>query len=66
MDWTLSEEGQHVLASQNRVPIRTRIRAADPEATREGLSFFPSLDTPNMLREAQERNKIYDALLFGR
>ena len=65
VDWMLSDEGQRVLAAQNRVPIRKGITTPDPEATLEGL-HFPSLDTPDMLQQARERNKLYDAIFFKR
>lgn len=66
VDWTLSEEGQKVLASQGMAPIRKGVKAISPEASLEGLRFFPSLDTPNILQETRERNKLYDEIYFKR
>ena len=66
MDWTLSEEGQNVLAAQGMAPIRKGVKASNPEAALEGLRFFPSIDTPTILQDTRARNKVLDEIYFKR
>ena len=66
IEWSLSEEGQDLLAQQGFATVRKGIKSATPEANLDGTKFFPrdfdpvTLINPNL----DERTKRWEGLFF--
>jgi ABC-type Fe3+ transport system substrate-binding protein len=66
IEWSLSEEGQTLLAQQGYATVRKGIKPSAPEANLEGVKFVPrdydpvTLINPNL----DERTKRWEALFF--
>jgi iron(III) transport system substrate-binding protein len=66
IEWSLSDEGQTLLAQQGFATVRKGIRPSTPEASLEGVQFFPrdydpqTLINPNL----DDRTKRWTALFF--
>jgi iron(III) transport system substrate-binding protein len=64
IEWTLSEEGQSLLADQGYAVVRKGIKAKEPEASLEGATFLPRDDDVTKLQLIPERTKRWDQLFF--
>jgi iron(III) transport system substrate-binding protein len=64
IEWTLSEEGQNLLAQQGYTAVRKGIKAVEPEASLEGVAFLPRDDDITKLQLIPERTKRWDQLFF--
>jgi len=64
IEWTLSEEGQLILAAQGYAPVRVDVKPAEPEAMLEGFKIFPRDDTPEAFAQLGDRTKRWEELFF--
>jgi iron(III) transport system substrate-binding protein len=64
IEWSLSEEGQSLLADQGYAVVRKGIKAKEPEASLEGATFLPRDDDATKLQLIPERTKRWDQLFF--
>jgi iron(III) transport system substrate-binding protein len=64
IEWSLSEEGQSLLADQGYAVVRKGIKAKEPEASLEGATFLPRDDDVTKLQLIPERTKRWDQLFF--
>ena len=64
IEWSLSEEGQNLLAQQGYAAVRKGIKAVVPEANLEGVKFLPRDDDNTKLKLIPERTKRWDQLFF--
>jgi len=64
IEWSLSEEGQTLLAQQGYAVVRKGIKAQEPEASLEGATFLPRDDDNTKLQLIPERTKRWDQLFF--
>src|SRR5579859_53481 len=64
IEWSLSEEGQNLLAQQGYAVVRKGIKAVVPEASLEGVKFLPRDDDVTKLKLIPERTKRWDQLFF--
>src|SRR5579859_518907 len=64
IEWSLSEEGQNLLAKQGYAAVRKGIKAVEPEANLEGVKFLPRDDDNTKLKLIPERTKRWDQLFF--
>jgi iron(III) transport system substrate-binding protein len=64
IEWSLSEEGQSLLAAQGYAVVRKGIKAKEPEASLEGATFLPRDDDVTKLQLIPERTKRWDQLFF--
>lgn len=68
IEWTLSEEGQNVLAKEGFVVPRKGVQPADPESSMDGVTLLPRDQTPEAnekLGDDNERTKRWEALFFN-
>ena len=52
IEWSLSEEGQTLLAAQGYATVRKGMKIAEPEASLEGVKFLPRDDDPETSRSS--------------
>ena len=64
IEWSLSEEGQNVLAEQGYAPVRKGLKRAEPEASLEGVKFLPRDDTPEVFALLGDRSKRWEDNFF--
>ena len=64
IEWSLSEEGQTLLATQGYAVVRKGIKAKEPEASLENATFLPRDDDVTKLQLIPERTKRWDQLFF--
>jgi iron(III) transport system substrate-binding protein len=64
IEWSLSDEGQSLLADQGYAVVRKGIKAKEPEASLEGATFLPRDDDATKLQLIPERTKRWDQLFF--
>jgi len=64
IEWSLSEEGQQLLANQGYAVVRKGIKAIEPEASLEGATFLPRDDDNTKFQLIPERTKRWDQLFF--
>ena len=64
IEWSLSEEGQTLLAQQGYAVVRKGVKATEPEANLEGVKFLPRDDDNTKLQLIPERTKRWDNLFF--
>ncbi len=64
IEWSLSEEGQTLLAAQGYAVVRKGIKAKEPEASLEGATFLPRDDDVTKLQLIPERTKRWNDLFF--
>ena len=64
IEWSLSEEGQTLLAQQGYAVVRKGVKAVEPEANLEGVKFLPRDDDNTKLQLIPERTKRWDELFF--
>ena len=64
IEWSLSEEGQTLLAAQGYAVVRKGIKAKEPEASLEGATFLPRDDDVTKLQLIPERTKRWNELFF--
>jgi len=64
IEWSLSEEGQNVLAAQGYAPVRKGLKPAEPEASLEGVKFLPRDDDPENFKLLGDRTKRWEDAFF--
>jgi iron(III) transport system substrate-binding protein len=64
IEWSLSEEGQSLLAAQGYAVVRKGIKAKEPEANLEGATFLQRDDDVTKLQLIPERTKRWNDLFF--
>jgi iron(III) transport system substrate-binding protein len=64
IEWSLSEEGQTVLAQQGYATVRKGLKPAEPEADLEGVKFLPRDDTPEVFAMLGDRSKRWEDVFF--
>ena len=61
LEWSLSEEGQNLLAQLGYAVVRQGIKAVEPEANLEGVKFLPRDDDFSKFNLIPERTKRWEA-----
>jgi ABC-type Fe3+ transport system substrate-binding protein len=64
IEWSLSEEGQLVLATQGYAPVRKGVKVSEPEANLEGVKFLPRDDDPETFKLLGDRTKRWEDAFF--
>ncbi len=64
IEWSLSEEGQTVLAQQGYATVRKGMKVAEPEANLEGVKFLPRDDDPENFKLLGDRTKRWEDVFF--
>jgi iron(III) transport system substrate-binding protein len=64
IEWSLSEEGQNVLAAQGYATVRKGMKTAEPEANLEGVKFLPRDDDPENFKLLGDRTKRWENVFF--
>jgi len=64
IEWSLSEEGQKVLAAQGYAPVRTGTETTQPEASLNGAKFLPRDDDPETFKLLGDRSKRWEDIFF--
>lgn len=64
IEWSLSEEGQNLLAQQGFGVARKGVKAVEPEASLEGVKFLPRDDDFTKFQLIPERTKRWEQILF--
>jgi iron(III) transport system substrate-binding protein len=64
MEWSLSEEGQKLLASQGYAPVRKGVETTQPEAGLAGVKFLPRDDDPETFKLLGDRTKRWEDIFF--
>src|SRR5205807_4462274 len=57
LEWSLSEEGQQLLAQLGYAVVRQGIKAVEPEANLEGVKFLPRDEDFSKFGQIPERTK---------
>jgi len=65
IEWSLSEEGQNLLAEQGYAAVRKGTRPAEPEANLEGVKFLPRDDDPATFAKLGDRSKRWEQIFFN-
>jgi iron(III) transport system substrate-binding protein len=64
IEWSLSEEGQKVLADQGYSPVRKGVETTQPEASLVGVKFLPRDDDPETFKLLGDRTKRWEDIFF--
>jgi len=64
IEWSLSLEGQELLAAQGYATVRKGMKVAEPEANLEGVKFLPRDDDPETFRILGDRTKRWEEVFF--
>jgi iron(III) transport system substrate-binding protein len=64
IEWSLSDEGQSQLAQQGYAAVRKGTRAAEPEASLEGVKFLPRDDDVATFQQLGERTRRWEQIFF--
>jgi iron(III) transport system substrate-binding protein len=64
IEWSLSEEGQTLLAQQGYATVRKGTRALQPEANLDGVKFLPRDDDPETFKLLGDRTKRWENVFF--
>jgi iron(III) transport system substrate-binding protein len=64
IEWSLSEEGQMLLASQGYVAVRKGMKAVEPEADLTNVTFLPRDDDPENFKLLGDRTKRWSSVFF--
>jgi len=64
IEWSLSEEGQKLLADQGYGPVRQGVKAMAPEADLNGIKFLPRDDDPETFKLLGDRSKRWEDIFF--
>jgi iron(III) transport system substrate-binding protein len=64
IEWSLSEEGQAVLAQQGYATVRKGSKPVEPEASLEGVKILPRDDDPSVLAILGDRSKRWEEIFF--
>jgi iron(III) transport system substrate-binding protein len=64
IEWSLSEEGQALLAQQGYAAVRKGTRAMEPEASLEGVKILPRDDDPETFKLLGDRTKRWEDAFF--
>jgi iron(III) transport system substrate-binding protein len=65
IEWSLSEEGQKLLADQGYGPVRQGIKPTQPEADLAGIKFLPRDDDPETFKLLGDRSKRWEEIFFN-
>jgi iron(III) transport system substrate-binding protein len=64
IEWSLSEEGQTLLAQQGYATVRKGLTAMEPEADLTGVKFLPRDDDPENFKLLGDRTKRWENVFF--
>jgi iron(III) transport system substrate-binding protein len=64
IEWSLSEEGQRLLAAQGFAPVRKGVETTQPEASVTGVKFLPRDDDPETFKLLGDRSKRWEDIFF--
>ncbi|MBV9602347.1 MAG: extracellular solute-binding protein [Chloroflexi bacterium] len=64
IEWSLSEEGQKILAAQGFAPVRKGIETTQPEASVNNVKFLPRDDDPATFALLGDRSKRWEDVFF--
>jgi iron(III) transport system substrate-binding protein len=64
IEWSLSEEGQQLLAAQGYAAVRKGTKASEPEASLEGVKFLPRDDDMATFQILGDRTKRWEQIFF--
>jgi iron(III) transport system substrate-binding protein len=64
IEWSLSEEGQNILAAQGYATVRKGMQVSEPEANLEGVKFLPRDDDPETFKLLGDRTKRWEDAFF--
>src|SRR5919199_263118 len=64
IEWSLSEEGQTLLAAQGYAAVRKGTKALEPEASLEGVKFLPRDDDVATFQQLGDRSKRWEQIFF--
>src|SRR6266508_1999376 len=64
IEWSLSEEGQTVLAAQGYATVRKGMKVAEPEANLEGVKFLQRAADPENFKLLGDRTKRWEDVFF--
>jgi iron(III) transport system substrate-binding protein len=64
IEWSLSEEGQKLLAAQGFAPVRKGIETTQPEAGVNNVKFLPRDDDPETFKLLGDRSKRWEDIFF--
>jgi iron(III) transport system substrate-binding protein len=65
IEWSLSKEGQQLLADNGYGPVRQGIKPTQPEADLNGIKFIPRDDDPATFAKLGDRSKRWQDVFFG-
>ena len=65
IEWSLSKEGQQLLADNGYGPVRQGIKPTQPEADLNGVKFIPRDDDPATFAKLGDRSKRWQDVFFG-
>ncbi|HEY0581800.1 MAG TPA: extracellular solute-binding protein [Chloroflexota bacterium] len=64
IEWSLSEEGQTLLAQQGYAAVRKGLKAAEPEADLTNVKVLPRDDDPENFKLLGDRTKRWESVFF--
>jgi iron(III) transport system substrate-binding protein len=64
IEWSLSQEGQQLLAAQGFGPVRKGVETTQPEASLNGVKFLPRDDDPATFALLGDRSKRWEDIFF--
>ncbi|HEV7664668.1 MAG TPA: hypothetical protein VGQ62_14110, partial [Chloroflexota bacterium] len=64
IEWSLSEEGQTLLAQQGYAAVRKGLKAVEPEADLTGVKILPRDDDPETFKLLGDRTKRWETVFF--
>jgi iron(III) transport system substrate-binding protein len=64
IEWSLSEEGQTLLAAQGYAAVRKGTKASEPEASLDGVKFLPRDDDVATFQQLGDRTKRWEQIFF--
>jgi iron(III) transport system substrate-binding protein len=64
IEWSLSEEGQTLLAAQGYAAVRKGTRTSEPEASLDGVKFLPRDDDMATFQILGDRTKRWEQIFF--
>ncbi len=65
IEWSLSKEGQQLLADNGFGPVRQGIKPTQPEADLNGVKFLPRDDDPATFAKLGDRSKRWQDIFFS-
>ena len=64
IEWSLSDEGQTLLAAQGYAAVRKGLKAMEPEADLSGVKILPRDDDPETFKLLGDRTKRWENVFF--